>query len=385
VCVLVKTKPRFSQAVVSDKILWSVFRFFVFGISRMNDSDDTASVVKPCCRLQDMWLDGLYSITQLLDSKSRIQLGRSNRAFLAVGSHVRAWRDANSILISPVYWNVELPMSALLQHASIRLDLGQDMSGRTDQTQVVATFIKSKRHLRELTSDRWREYTLYMMIMSCPSLSSGIERLTLNSYTPSSESVSLMAHFSSLTALSLFDEYSSVTKKPSVLTQLHLAGFTRPLTRLSLVSPGWNGVNGFYANLGLPAFVSVEYLELVDWTSAAATSEADFQATFQAMHMLRKLVLTRVYGVNLLLPHVHHAINLRLLDIHGRFGFDVDPIRSMLAYPEHLCQALQANRLLYVTMDSPLSSLHSDKVKIYGDGMQNLHALGPRLSLGEAR
>jgi hypothetical protein len=365
--------------------------------------------VKPC-HLKEMWLDGLLLVMHFLDSVSRVLLGRTNRIyFFAIASRAAAWRYADAITIPPAYWTVSRPMSAILQHAPTRIDLGNSTSVTVYTAKLTET-VGAGRQLRELTSCNGAVARgSYRELVSHPTLVSGLERLILmdhHEFQTASlglaalhlqhlrsiqlvgwtevSALSFLNRFPSLTDLELEDRLSGMSDHNiSVLTQVHLAGVTIPLTRLCLDSPNRNGTL-LLQGLVLPAFITVKCLEfrfLDAMTVTTSLSTTELEATFRAMHSLHKLVLHYVNGASIILPHVHHAVNLRLVEIRAYAGFDQDFTRSRLAHPAHLAQALQANKLLHITMTSPQADGPSfDKARIYGQGMMRLTNLGPRFS-----
>jgi hypothetical protein len=240
-------------------------------------------------------------------------------------------------------------------------------------------------------------FTVCALDLALKHLHTSLHSLSIKDRPPSDESLKLIACFPNLTELNMEDMWSELGGKSrgesSVIMRLSLAGMTRPLARLHLLNPNLDGAN-FRANLLLPLCVALTCLHLEYWT-ATYTSSSDFEATFRALHSLHKLVLTQVKGVNMLLAHVHHASKLRTINIFSRRApklralhiftqdeFDHDPSMSTLAQPVPLSRALQANKLLHITMTSPqVHGLSSSDMRIYGKKMIHLTNLGPRLSL----
>jgi hypothetical protein len=282
-----------------------------------------------------------------------------------------------------------------------------------DATKLAAT-VGAGRQLREVVSSA-TSHAIFAKIVTHSTLATGIERLTIINEIYGgmafwakldlavnhlkelrvlhlglgdalcNASVSLVCRLPKLTDLALSDGRSSRMNEDempsvSVLTRLHDAGLTIPLKRLQLDSANLYGP-AFRANLLLPAFVALEDLVLKNW-NASTTTAADLEATFGTMRSLRKLALFHVFGVNLVLPHLRHAVALSSLETGSAYGFASDPRESMLAHPGPLGQALQGNKLLLITIESPQSNGPSfDKIRVYGYGMMRLENLGPRLAI----
>jgi hypothetical protein len=94
--------------------------------------------------------------------------------------------------------------------------------------------------------------------------------------------------------------------------------------RLSLLRPSLYGAN-FREVLSLPAFATLQWLCLSDFDAAGVpqapldpavpTTAADFIAGFAALTSLTTLRLEQPFNVNKLLPHTHHALALRRLEV----------------------------------------------------------------------
>jgi len=350
-----------------------------------------------------MWRDGLLLILQWLDNDSRIHVGRSSHYLLDAASTAIAWKNASPVEIPPQFLRIPRPISRLLQHATTKVHINHD----SDEVSIEA--IKAGgNQLHEITVKRYSSSVFKSFKAILEQLSQHIKKISLedcehfsygilNSGIIKKDLPSLRAFRTTdytdgcilapqiLLMTSLVDlEVAGSSNGDKLLQILQQAGF-QPLKRLRVSRPTLHGTL-FRSVLSASTFVGLEDLTLASWNAnTAVVHDPKFGETFAAMDKLRSLQLINVKAVNLVIPHVHHAISLRQLTIGYSHGFSAAVNSSTLAFPDVLRQLLQStpNRLLHITMDSPHSDgyMSSEKTRVYGQGFIHLTNLGPRLRI----
>ena len=343
------------------------------------------------CHLDKLAVGELQLCLQFLDSKGKLKAARCSRRLMQAASTSFAWRAATPFVVEVrSAADVEGAQTSLLRFASIHL-----RCVNLSSLQCVATVP----HLVGLElAQTWRSPAADLLqLLQHPNLAQ-LQLLRLDDDSSQLLTVDAMRLIARLPQLRTFGVFvptgatgtavlQPLTTAPA-LTELIVffhkwmvldAALTKTfsgcagLRRLSLQCLR-TGRGLFRALCSSPNMHRLQHLELGSyfaadqWHDSVVLPDADeYRAAFSALQQLQSLTLERVWGINVLLPHLHFAPALRLLsivckpnkvDADADSTFDALPSRHVLSALLAAAPQLEVRLLMPATLGGWLS-LHA--------------------------